>query len=132
MVDPISDMLTRIRNAQAVGHKTVSVPFSKIKFELAKILNQEGFIGNISKKGKGPKRRIEIFLKYKDSKDIIPFIQDLRRISRPGQRIYISKEELGKFLKEQGIAILSTSQGPMTAKEAKKKGIGGEVLCKVW
>lgn len=132
MVDPISDMLTRIRNAQTVGHKTVSFPFSKIKFSLAQIISKQEFIGNVSKKGRGIKRTIEIVLKYKDDRTKISAIQGLKRISKPGQRIYASNRELGKFLKEQGIIILSTSQGLMTAKEARKKGAGGEIICKIW
>lgn len=132
MVDPVADMLTRIRNAQAVGHKTVNFPFSKIKFELANILNKEGFLGNVSKKGRSIKRTIEVALKYKDEKNTIPEIQGLKRISKSGQRVYTSKRELGKFLKERGVTVLSTSQGLMTAKEAKKKGLGGEVLCRIW
>lgn len=132
MVDPISDMLTRIRNAQTVGHKTVSFPFSKIKFSLAQIISKQEFIGNVSKKGRGIKRIIEIVLKYKDDRAKISAIQGLKRISKPGQRIYASNRELGKFLKEQGIIILSTSQGLMTAKEARKKGAGGEIICKIW
>ena len=132
MVDPISDMLTRIRNAQTVGHKTVSFPFSKIKFSLAQIISKQEFIGNVSKKGRGIKRTIEIVLKYKDGRAKISAIQGLKRISKPGQRIYASNRELGKFLKEQGIIILSTSQGLMTAKEARKKGAGGEIICKIW
>jgi small subunit ribosomal protein S8 len=132
MVDPISDMLTRIRNAQTVGHKTVSFPFSKIKFSLAQIISKQEFIGNVSKKGRGIKRTIEIVLKYKDDRAKISAIQGLKRISKPGQRIYASNRELGKFLKEQGIIILSTSQGLMTAKEARKKGAGGEIICKIW
>lgn len=132
MVDPISDILTRIRNAQAVGHKTVSFSFSKIKFDLVQILNKEGFVGSVSKKGRGTKREIDLVLKYKDEKGINSFIQGLKRISKPGQKIYIGKKELGKFLKERGITILSTSQGLMTVKEAKKKGRGGEVICRIW
>ena len=132
MVDPISDMLTRIRNAQTVGHKTVSFPFSKIKFSLAQIISKQEFIGNVSKKGRGIKRTIEIVLIYKDDRAKISAIQGLKRISKPGQRIYASNRELGKFLKEQGIIILSTSQGLMTAKEARKKGAGGEIICKIW
>lgn len=131
-MDPISDMLTRIRNAQAVSHKTVSFPFSKIKFDLAKILNQEGFVSSVSKEGRGSNGKIEIVLKYKDSKSLSPLIQELKRISKPGQRIYIGRKELGKFLKERGITILSTSQGLVTVREAKKKGLGGEVLCRIW
>lgn len=132
MVDPISDMLTRVRNAQAVGHKTVSFPFSKIKFELANVFSKQGFLGSVSKKGKGTKRIIEVDLKYKNEKATIPAIQEIKRISKPGQRIYLKKDELGKFLRERGIIILSTSQGLMTGQEAKKKGLGGEILCRVW
>jgi len=132
MVDPISDTLTRIRNAQAVGHNTVDLPYSKIKFELANIFNSEGYVGTVSKKGRGVQRQIEIVLKYKDDKAKKPFIQGLKRISKPGQRVYVEKKNLGQFSKEQGIVILSTSQGLMTIKEARKKGIGGEILCRVW
>ncbi len=132
MVDPISDMLTRIRNAQAVGHKTVSFPFSKIKFELANVFNKQGFLGSVSKKRKGIKRTIEADLKYKDEKATIPAIQEIKMISKPGQRIYAKKDELGRFLKERGITILSTSQGLMTSQEARKNGLGGEVICKIW
>jgi len=131
-MDPISDMLTRIRNAQAVGHKTVSFPFSKIKFDLAKIFNQEGFLGNVLKKGRGVQRKIEVALKYEDLKTTIPSIQGLKRISKPGQRIYSGKKDLGKLLKERGIIILSTSQGLMTIQKARKKNLGGEVVCKIW
>jgi len=132
MVDPISDMLTRIRNAQAVGHKTVDLPFSKLKFDLANLLHQEGYTGNILKKGRGIQKSIEINLKYNDSKNTDPVISNLKRASKPGQRIYIAKKELGKFLKERGITILSTSQGLMILKDARKKGIGGEILCRIW
>ena len=132
VVDPISDMLTRIRNAQAVGHKTVSLPYSRIKFELAEIFNAHGYLANVSKRGRSDEKEIEIILKYKDIKKGTPFIQGLKRISKPGQRIYINKKELGKFLKERGIVILSTSRGLMTVDEARKKGVGGEILCKIW
>jgi len=132
MVDPISDMLTRIRNAQAVGHKTVDLPYSKIKFDLAEILNQEGFLGSVSKKGRGTQRNIEIVLRYKDDKDKTPIIQGLERISKPGQKIYLKNKDLIRLLKERGVVVLSTSSGLMTIKEAGKKKIGGEVLCKIW
>lgn len=132
MVDPISDMLTRIRNAQAVGHKTVVFPFSRLKFDLLGILNKESFVGSVSKTGRGIKKEIEVVLKYKDSKDTVSFIQGLKRISKPGQRIYISRKELTKLLRERGTTILSTSQGLMTIRQAKKKNIGGEVLCRIW
>ena len=132
MVDPISDMLTRIRNAQAVGQKAVDFPFSKIKFELANILSNERYLGTVSKKGKTTDKKIEIVLKYKDEKCRKPIIQGLKRVSRPGQRIYASKKQLSQLTKEKGAAVLSTSQGIMTAVEAKKKNTGGEVLFIIW
>lgn len=132
MVDPISDMLTRIRNAQAVGQKAVDFPFSKIKLELANILSNERYLGAVSKKGKTTDKKIEIVLKYKDEKCRKPIIQGLKRVSRPGQRIYASKKQLSQLTKEKGAAVLSTSQGIMTAVEAKKKNTGGEVLFIIW
>jgi small subunit ribosomal protein S8 len=132
MVDPISDMLTRIRNAQAVGHKTVDFPFSKIKFELANILNNEKYLGAVSKKGKTTDKKIEVILKYKDERCKKPVIQGLKRISMPGQRIYVPKKELGRISKERGTVVLSTSQGTMTVNDAKKKNTGGEVLFIIW
>jgi len=123
MVDPISDMLTRIRNAQAVGHKTVSFPFSKIKYELANIFSKQGYLGAVNKKGRGVKREIEVILKP---------IQGLKRLSKPGLRLYADKRELNKFYKEKGVTVLSTSQGLMSIQNAKKKGVGGEVICRIW
>ena len=130
--DSISDMLTRIRNAQAVGHKTVIFPFSKIKFELAKILSAKEFIGAVSEKEKGPKKKIEVVLNYKDAKNTIPKIQGIIRVSRGGQRIYVGKKDLLAISKGRGIAILTTSQGLMIDREAKRKGTGGEIICKIW
>ncbi|MFH1308872.1 MAG: 30S ribosomal protein S8 [Patescibacteria group bacterium] len=124
MVDPISDMLTRIRNAQAVDHKTVSFSFSKIKYALVEILEKQGFLAGVTKKGRGIKREIEVSL----GKNKL----NLKRISKPGQRIYASNKELNKLSKERGLIILSTSQGLMTLGEAKRKNIGGEVLCKIY
>lgn len=132
MVDPISDTLTRVRNAQAVGHNTVDLPYSKIKFELVNIFNSEGYVGNVSKKGRGAQKQIEVVLKYKDKKAKTPFIQGLKRISKPGQKVYTEKKYLAQFSKDRGAVILSTSQGLMTVREAKKRGIGGEVLCRIW
>lgn len=132
MVDPISDMLTCIRNAQAVNYKTVDLPYSKIKFALAEILSKEGFVGSVSKKGRGIQKELEINLKYKDDKRKTPHIRGLKRISKPGQRIYINKKDQAQLLRERGVVILSTSQGLMTLRDAKKNGLGGEVLCKIW
>jgi len=132
MTDPISDMLTRIRNAQAVGHKTVNFSFSKMKFELAKIFEKEGFLSSVVKKGRGVKKEVEIVLKYKDQKYTKPQINGLIKISKLGQRVYIGVKDLGKFSRERGIVILTTSQGLMTSKQAKIKKIGGEIICKIW
>jgi len=131
-MDPIADMLTRVRNAQAVGLKTVDLPYSKLKFELAEILNSGGYLTNALKKGRGKEKDIELVLKYKNDKLKTPFIQGLKRISKPGQRIYINKRELGRLSKERGIVILSTSRGLMTIADAKKRGVGGEILCRIW
>ncbi len=128
-MDPIADMLTSIRNAQAVSKETVEVPFSKLKFGIVKILEKEGFIEKIEKKGRGVKKIIEIKLKYEDKKSAISY---LKRISKPGQRIYFKSQGLKPVRSGYGITIISTSKGLMTGREAKKKKIGGEVLCQVW
>lgn len=129
MVEPISDILTRIRNAQAVGHQTVSIPFSKFKFNLAKILEREGLLKEVTTQGKKAKKFIEIKLKYEDKK---PAIRELKRISRSSQRIYLSKNDIRSVKQGYGLAIISTSQGLMTDKEARKKGLGGEIICEIW
>ncbi len=129
MTDPISDIIIRILNAQAVLHPTVSVPFSNFKYEIAKILEKEGFFNRIEEKGKKVKRIIEITLKY-DNK--IPVISGLRRVSKPGQRIYAEAKEIKKVKGGYGVAIVSTSKGLMTNKEAKKKKLGGEIILEVW
>jgi len=129
MTDPISDMIIRITNAQAVSHSTVSVPFSNFKYEIAKILEKEGFIEKIEEKGKKVKRVITITLKY-DNK--IPVISGLKRISKPGQRIYSEAKEMKKVKGGYGMSIISTPNGLMTNKEAKKKKIGGEIILEIW
>ena len=128
-MDPIADMLTSIRNAQAVLKETVKVPFSKFKFELAKVLEKNGFVKKVEKKGRGIKRVIEIKLKYKDK---ISVISGLKKISKPGQRIYAGAREIKPVRSGYGISIISTSKGLMTDKEVRKQNIGGEVICKVW
>lgn len=122
-------MLNRIRNALAVFHSTVDIPFSNLKYEIAKILEREGFIEKAEKKGKKIKKPLKISLKYENKK---PAISGLKRISKPGQRIYKSSKEIRKVKGGYGIAIISTSQGLMTDKEARKQKIGGEVLCEIW
>ena len=129
MTDPISDMLTRIRNAQAVSHKTVSIPFSKLKLNLAEILEKTGVIGEVLVQGRKIDKIIKIKLRYENGKSVI---SNLKRISKQGQRIYIKKSDLRPIRQGYGLAIISTSQGLMTNTEARKKGLGGEVLCEIW
>jgi small subunit ribosomal protein S8 len=129
MTDPISDMLNRIRNAQAVFHPTVEIPFSNLKYEIAKILAKNGFIEKVEKKRRKVKKSIEITLKYENK---TPAISGLKRISKPGQRIYSDFRKIKKVKGGYGIAIISTSKGLMTDKEARKQKLGGEVLCEIW
>lgn len=128
-MDPIADMLTSIRNAQAVLKETVKIPFSKLKFEIAKILEKNAFVEKVEKKGRGIKRIIEIKLKYEDKK---PVISGLKRISKPGQRIYFRAKKIRPVRSGYGISIISTSKGLLTDKEVRKQNIGGEVICEVW
>jgi small subunit ribosomal protein S8 len=137
MTDPIADMLTRIRNASMVGKTEVVLPMSKIKLEIAKILEKEGWIQkaeivNIDSEKNSTKifDQIKIILKYKKSGR--PVITSIKRISKPGLRIYVKKEELPRVLNNYGVAIISTSSGLMTNKTAKSKGLGGEVLCQIY
>lgn len=128
-MDPISDMLTAIRNALAVGRPTVSFPFSNLKYEIAKILKKEEFVERVEKKGKKTRKTIQITLKYQDK---IPAISSLKRISKPGQRVYISAKKIKPRGPGYGILIISTPKGLMTDKEARKQKIGGEVICEIW
>jgi small subunit ribosomal protein S8 len=132
MTDPIADLLTRIRNAIMAGHKVVEAPASNLKKEVARILFEKGYI--LSYKvidGEGPQGVLKIALKY-NSKSKKPAIKEIQRISRPGLRQYIGVDEMPRVLNGLGIAIISTSKGLMTDKEAKKEKIGGEVLCYVY
>ena len=131
MTDPIADMLTRIRNANTAKHDTVDVPSSKMKLAIAKILLDEGYIKSYDLVDNGNFKDIHITLKYgKDKNEKI--ISGLQRISKPGLRVYASKDELPKVLGGLGVAIISTNQGVVTDKEARKLGVGGEVLAFVW
>jgi small subunit ribosomal protein S8 len=131
MTDPIADMLTRIRNANTAKHDTVDVPSSKMKLAIAKILLDEGYIKSYELVENGKFNDIRITLKYGASKNE-KIISGLQRISKPGLRVYANKEELPKVLGGLGIAIISTNKGVITDKEARKLGVGGEVLCFVW
>ncbi|MCK5061042.1 MAG: 30S ribosomal protein S8 [Elusimicrobiales bacterium] len=137
MTDPIADMLTRIRNASAVKKQEVVLPMSKIKFEIARILKKEGWILDAEVlTGKGEKNKSSVFdelkliLKYKKSGRSC--ISCIKRISRPGLRVYSKKDNLPKVLNNLGMAIISTPSGLMTNKEARKKGLGGEVICEIY
>ena len=125
--DPLADMLTRVRNAAGARHETVTVPASRTKVEVAKILKAEGFISSFDQ----PSAR-EIVLKMKYIGGKVPAVSGLRRISRPGLRVYARKTEMPRVLGGLGIAIVSTSSGVMTGREAEKKGLGGEVLAYIW
>jgi small subunit ribosomal protein S8 len=129
MTDPIADMLTRIRNAQAVKKPEVILPFSKMKYAVAKILEKEGWVQK-SEKVKNDFDKIKIELKYNEEKE--PAIRSLKRISKPGRRVYAKSNELPHVLGNLGVAVISTSRGVMTNKEARKKKLGGEVLCEIY
>ena len=129
MVDPIADMINRIKNAQVVGKETVEVPFSKIRFEIAKILERTLFVKKIELKSKKSKRVMEIILEYKDG---APKITGVKRISKPGKREYVSVLKLQKVKRPESISIISTSKGLMTVGEARAQGLGGEILCEIW
>jgi len=130
MTDPIADMLVRIKNALMARHKSVRVPASKMKLEIARILKEEGYIEDFKYIEEKPQAKIEIILKYDENKR--PVIAGVKRISKPGRRIYKGYKDLPKVLDGLGIAIISTSQGIMTDHEARKRKIGGEVLCEIW
>ena len=130
ITDPIADMLTRIRNANQMRYKEVEVPASKIKNEIARILKEEGFIKDYKVVSEGVEKNILLTLKYGKKKEKV--ITGLKRISKPGLRVYVRSDEVPKVLNGLGIAIISTSKGIMTDKEARKLNIGGEVLAYVW
>lgn len=129
--DTISDMLTRIRNACLVRHPSTNVPTSALTRNIAKVLKEEGFIDDFEEVGEGIEKKLKITLKYK-GKNRQPIIKNMRRVSRPGLRVYSTRKELPRVLGGIGIAIVSTSRGIMTDREARRQGVGGEVLCYVW
>lgn len=131
MSDPIADMLTRIRNANMKRHDSVLVPSSKMKISIADILKNEGYIDNYELVDNGKFKDIKITLKYKDNKKT-RILSGIKKISKPGLRKYSGKEDLPQVLNGLGIAIVSTNEGVMTDKEARKRGIGGELICNVW
>jgi small subunit ribosomal protein S8 len=128
--DPIADLLTRIRNANTAGHQSVELPRSNMKSEIAKLLKREGYIKDYTTEGQAGKKTLRLYLKYGREND--PVIRGLRRVSRPGLRRYVNASELPRVLGGLGVAIVSTSKGLMTDREARKAKVGGEVLCYVW
>ena len=130
MNDPIADMLTRIRNALMAGHDKTVIPASNMKVEIARILKDEGYINDYVRHDEGPQGSISVVLKYNN--DGSPAIRKIERASRPGLRLYVGKDEIPSVLNGLGVAILSTSSGLMSGRDAEAKGIGGEVLCTVY
>jgi len=131
-MDPIADMLTRIRNANGRLHEEVRLPSSHLLEEIARLLEEEGFIKGYEVELSDGKRTLVLFLKYKGKRRKERVITNLERVSKPSRRIYAGKEEIPQILAGAGIVILSTSQGLMTGKEARKRGVGGELVCKVY
>ena len=129
MTDPIADFLTRIRNAALAKHERVRIPASKLKVRMAEILKNEGFIKAFSTLEEGPQTLIDLVLKYDDAGK--PVISGLRRVSKPGLRIYVSKDRIPKVLNGMGIAVVSTSKGVMSDRKAREQNVGGELLCTV-
>jgi small subunit ribosomal protein S8 len=130
MTDPIGDMLTRIRNAIMASYDTVDIPNSKLKVSIAKVLQSEGFIKNYRIMNEGIRGTIRVFLKYDENG--VPVIGGLKRVSKPSRRFYTKSDKIPNVLGGLGVNILSTSKGVMTDREARKMGVGGEVLCAVW
>jgi len=128
--DPISDMLTRVRNAMAARHPKVDVPASRLKAEVARILKEEGYIANYKVAEEGAKKTIKIYLKYSAGNS--PVINRIERVSRPGCRVYVGHEDIPRVQGGLGINILTTPRGVMTGREARKEGVGGELLCQIW
>jgi len=128
--DPIADMLTRIRNANALHYETVSMPYSKMKGDIAKILKDQGYVIEYAAEGDGAQKALTLTLKYGPSGEKV--ISGLKRISKPGLRVNVSADKLPRVLRGLGIAIISTSHGLLTDAQARKEKLGGEVLCYVW
>jgi small subunit ribosomal protein S8 len=129
VTDKISDFITRIRNAGAAGHKTVEAPYSNLKFAIAEILKDNGYIADVEKIDDGVQGTIKLTLKYYQKQ---PVIKELKRISKPGRRVYVPADQIPRVKNGLGTAIISTSQGVVSDKQARKQNVGGEVLITVW
>ena len=130
MTDPIADFLTRIRNASRAKHARVEIPASRVKGEIAKILKTQGYVEDVKFVEDNKQGLLRVYLRY--SKESTPAIEGLKRVSKPGCRIYVKREEIPRVFGGYGIAVLSTSRGVLTGTEARKEGVGGEVLCHIW
>jgi small subunit ribosomal protein S8 len=130
MTDPIADFLTRIRNALLAKHETTEIPASKLKWQLAEILKNEGYIADAHLQGEGRDKMIRLRLKYTSSE--VSTIQSLQRISKPGRRVYVTADQLPRVLNGLGMAVVSTSRGIMSDRECRRLNVGGEVMCQVW
>ena len=130
LTDPVSDFLTRVRNAIKARQQKVDVPHSKLKVEMARILKEEGYVLNYKLTEEGAKKYIRLYLKYTPSN--LPVISRVQRVSRPGCRVYVGSKEIPRVLGGLGINILTTPKGVMTGNTARKEGVGGEVLCQIW
>ena len=129
--DQIADLLTRIRNAQTVGHPTVSIPASKSKEEILKLLQKEGYIANVVKvQDSNDKPALKVMLKYDDADR--PVIREIKRVSSPGKRVYVSSEQIPKLKGGLGLTVVSTSKGVLSDRDARKMGVGGELVCSVF
>src|SRR3954469_7922500 len=130
LTDPVADFLTRIRNAHKARHQKIDVPASRLKAEIARILKEEGFIANFKDNEEEGRKVLRVYLKYGPNNE--PVISDIKRISRPGCRVYVGRNEINRVLGGLGINILTTPKGVMTGRQARKEGVGGEVLCEVY
>ena len=130
MTDPIADMLTRIRNGQQARHETIRIPSSGLKKELARILSEEGYVGDVTTDQGEHNRDIEVALKYLEGR--VPVIRRIERVSKPGRRVYVGKDDIPAVLNGLGVSIVSTSIGVMTDRRCRELGVGGEIICRVW
>ena len=127
--DPIGDMISQIKNASMAGRKSVTLPYSRMKQEVAEIMKNAGYLNDVAREGEAPKFMLKLTLRYKGRQ---PVVSDLKRKSKPGLRVYVNRHSIPKVVGGMGVAIISTSQGVMTGMEAKKRGLGGELLCEIW
>ena len=130
ITDPIADFLTSLRNGLRARHKTIEVPSSKLKLQMATILRDEGYIAGFKLMEDGPRKRIEVRLKYGSNNE--PIISNIQRVSRPGRRVYVGSRSVPRVLGGMGINILTTPKGLMTGRAAKHENVGGEILCEIW